>query len=127
MPIYHVWFSTKRRKWLLQGEVAEAVKELIRAVADEKGVQLIESETMVDHVHLLIQAEDQVHLSKAMNLLKGTSSRRLFQRFPELKLDAGVNSLWQHRYASKVVPEPAAASVGQYIRTQWQRLEKYER
>ena len=82
---------------------------------------------MLDHVHLLIAAADRTQLSRAMNHLKGISSRRLFQRFPELKLEAGISSFWQHRYAAKVVPEPAAASVGQYIRTQWERLDKYER
>lgn len=62
-----------------------------------------------------------------MNLLKGVTSRQIFQRFPELKLDAAVGAFWQHRYAAKPVPDKAAASVGQYIRTQWDRLEKYER
>ncbi len=127
MALYHVWFATKRRKWLLQGDVGEAAKELIMTVAKEKSINLVECEMMMDHVHLLIAVDDRTDLSKAMNLLKGATSRRLFQRFPDLKLDAGLNSFWQHRYAAKVVPEPAAVSVGQYIRTQWDRLDKYER
>jgi putative transposase len=127
MGLYHVWFATKRRKGLLQGDVSEAARELMMTVAKEKDINLLECETMVDHVHLLLAVDDRAHLSEAMNLLKGTTSRRLFQRFPELKLDAGINSFWQHRYAAKIVPEPAAASVGQYIRTQWDRLDKYER
>lgn len=127
MPLYHVWFATKRRKWLLEGEVATAAKEMMRTVANENSIKLMECETMVDHVHLLIATDDKAQLSKEMNLLKGTSSRRLFQRFPDLKLDAGVANFWQHRYAAKEVAEPAAAAVGHYIRTQWERLEKYER
>jgi len=127
MALYHVWYSTKRRKWLLVGDVGEAAKELMVAVAREKNIDLVECEATVDHVHLLVAADDRTHLSKAMRLLKGTTSRRLFQRFPDLKLDAGIESFWQHRYAAKIVPEPAAASVGNYIRTQWDRLEEYER
>ena len=86
-------------------------------VVNENDIKLMECETMVDHMHLLIAADDRTQLSRALNLLKGTSSRRLFQKFPELKLDAGVGVFWQHRYAAKPVPEPAAASAGQYIRT----------
>jgi len=127
MALYHVWFATKGRKWLLQGDVGEAAKELITTVAKEKSINLMECEMMVDHVHLLIAVDDRTDLSKAVNLLKGATSRRLFQRFPDLKLDAGLNSFWQHRYAAKVVPQPAAVSVGQYIRSQWDRLDKYER
>lgn len=96
-------------------------------VASEKDIKLLECETMVDHVHLLIDAEDRVHVGKAMNLLKGASSRQLFQRFPDLKPDAGINSFWQHRYAAREIPESAAATVSNYIGTQWERLEKYER
>src|SRR3972149_10800896 len=118
MALYHVWFSTKGRKWLLEGDVGEASKELMVTVAKEKKLDLVECEMMVDHAHLLLAVDDREHLSKAMNLLKGTTSRRLFQRYPDLRLDAGLNSFWQHRYAAKAVLEPAAASVGNYIRTQ---------
>jgi len=127
MPLYHVWFATKRRKWLLQGDVGEAVKGLMWTVAKEKNISLLECEMIVDHVHLLISTEDRARLSMAMNLLKGATSRRIFQRFPELKLDAKVGAFWQHRYAAKLVPEAAAATVGRYIRTQCDRLDRYER
>jgi putative transposase len=96
-------------------------------VAKDKNIRLLECEIIVDHVHLLVLAEDRTRLSTAMNLLKGVTSRRIFQRFPELKLDARVGAFWQHRYGAKLVSEAAAATVGRYIRTQWDRLEKYER
>ena len=102
-------------------------EESIWAVAREKNIRLLECETIVDYVHLLVSAEDRTRLSKAMNLLKGVTSRLILQRFPELRLDAGVGAFWQHRYAAKPIPEPAVATVGGYIRTQWDRLEKYER
>lgn len=31
--IYHVWFATKRRKWLLQGYAEERVKALLAEAA----------------------------------------------------------------------------------------------
>jgi putative transposase len=127
LALYHVWFSTKRRKWLLLGDIADAAREVMSAVAEAKGMRLRECEAIVDHVHLLVEVEDRAALSRAMNYLKETTARRLFQRFPELKLDGGVNNLWQHRYAFKEIPEAATPIVGKYIRTQWDRLEDYER
>ena len=127
MPLYHVWFGTNRRKWLLQEDVATRAKELILATAAEKGIKLLECETMVDHVHLLLDVADQASLSRAINFLKGVSARRLNQEFPELRLDAGVGHVWQHRYAAKIVAAAAVPAVAGYIRTQWERLEKYER
>ena len=41
MPLYHAWFSTKRRKWLREGELEGTVKELIRAVAAEKRIEIL--------------------------------------------------------------------------------------
>jgi len=127
MTLFHAWFGTKRRKWLLQGDVAEEVKKLLHSIANEHGIRLLECETMPDHVHLLLEAGSPEELSRAMNLLKGASSRRLFQALPDVKLDGGTSTLWQHRYAAKPVPPSSATSVGTYIRTQWDRLEKYER
>jgi putative transposase len=107
MALYHVWFGTKRRKWLLQGEVTEAANKLMAQIAHEKGIKLLECQAIVDHMHLLVEVETKEDLAKAMNLLKGVSARRLFQQFPELKLDAGVANFWQHRYGSKIIPASA--------------------
>ena len=127
MPFYHAWFATKRRKWLLQGDVEDFVREGIASVAREKGIELIVSGTAVDHVHVLIRAGDRQESPRAMNYIKGLTSRRLFERLPELKLDIGMNNFWQHRYGVKVVPESAKEPIAQYIRTQQERLEKYAR
>lgn len=82
---------------------------------------------MVDHVHLLVEAENGARLSKAVHLLKGASARRLLELVPDIRVDAGVNHFWQKRYGSKPVAARALASVANYIRTQKERPEKYER
>ena len=127
MPLYHAWFATKRRKWLLQGDVDDLVKEIIASVAMEKRIDLVECETAVDHVHVLLRAPDRRELSRAINYIKGLTSRRLFEQLPELKLDIGMNNFWQHRYGLKVVPEGGREAVAAYIRTQKERLDKYAR
>jgi len=127
MPLHHVWFSTKRRKWLLQGEVLDAAREQFRTIAAREGIKLIESEAIVDHVHMLLDVDDKAELARAMNYLKGASARALFLTFPMLKLDAHTNSFWQNGYKSKVVPPEAVEQVRHYIRSQWDRLENYAR
>ena len=124
---YHVWFSTKRRKWLLQGEIEELVKTLLTETVGEKQMRLLECQPIIDHVHLLIEAGSDDDLSWTMTLLKGRSSYELFRRLPELKLDAGENSFWQRGFAARIVPPEQLETVRWYIRTQDRRLEKYER
>ena len=127
VPLYHVWFATKRRRWLLEGDVEDTVKTLVGTIASEKGIDVLEFETCVDHMHILLRAANRPELSRAMNYIKGLSSKRLFEQIPELKLDIGMDNFWQRRYGWKAVPEGARKSVAQYIRTQHERLESYVR
>ena len=127
MPLFHVWFATKGRRWLLLGEVQEAAKRELQAVASEKGIALLECEAIVDHVHLLLDVADRRRLPRVMNDLKGISSRRVFATFPELKMDAETEHFWQKGYGKKVVPPAALEATKRYIRTQWERLDGFER
>jgi REP element-mobilizing transposase RayT len=62
-----------------------------------------------------------------MNDLKGVSARRLFEAFPELKLDAHTNHFWQQGYGSKLVAPGALNATKRYIQTQWERTDSFER
>jgi len=109
------------------GEIEGAVKTHLEKVAHEKGISLLECQPMVDHVHLLIEAGSDEELSWTMKLLKGRSSYELFRGLRELKVDAGESSFWQRSFAARPVPENQMERVRHYIRTQDERLEKYER
>src|SRR5688572_33450917 len=111
MALYHVWFATKQRKWLIRGEVVDFLRQQLRSIAEEKQLTLLECEAIVDPVHLLIEAPGRLELSRAMNHLKGISSRRLSIQFPDFKQDANVGSFWQHRYGFKELPSEALPTV----------------
>jgi putative transposase len=123
--LYHVWFSTKRRRGLLAGDVEIQAKQMLRLIAEDKGIDLRLCETMVDHVHLLLSARPQ-ELSRQVKLLKGISARRLFQQFPDIKLDARIDRFWQRGFGYRATGG-GAHDVAWYIGTQKQRTGKYER
>ncbi len=118
---YHVWFSTKARKPVLEGEIAEDVKQLLLDTAKRAGIELLEVESAYDHVHLLVAASEGQTLPSIMHQLKGTSSRLLSLKHPELRFDMGTNSFWQKSYGSRRITESELPTVGRYIRTQDQR------
>ena len=124
--LYHGWFATKNRKWLLLGDVEEAAKAYVWEIAAENEIRLLECETMVDHIHLLLETT-ATDLPETMRVLKGGSAYRIFRQFPELKMDAKTNNFWQRRYGAKQVEEGARLSTIQYIRTQKERPEKFGR
>jgi putative transposase len=108
------------------GEIGEVARTLLIDAARDKGIALLECQTIVDHVHILVASESVAELSWTLKLLKGRSSFELSRRFPELKLDGRVPSIWQRGFGSRLVPSSEVESVRRYIQTQDQRLAKYE-
>jgi putative transposase len=77
---------------------------------------MLELEMAHDHVHLLIDVGPILSLPQTMQFLKGVSARRVFERFPELKLDLGHDHFWQRGYGFRHVNRGAARAIATYIR-----------
>ena len=60
---YHVWFSTKGRRAALDGDIGDEVKRLLIETARRTGIQLMETEAVADHVHLLVEVKGAQTLS----------------------------------------------------------------
>ena len=56
----------------------------MRAVGEDFGCEPVEFNGETEHVHLLVNFPPTVALSRLVNSLKGVSSRRLRQEFPDL-------------------------------------------
>ncbi|MCJ7509620.1 MAG: IS200/IS605 family transposase [Dehalococcoidia bacterium] len=114
----HVWFSTKMRKIALVDEIGAEIRRLLREVATRTSIKLLEMETVADHVHLLMRLEPEQALSSAMHRLKGATSRYIFLKFPELKVDMGHNSFWQKGYGFRRLDPSEVPRVRRYMRSQ---------
>ncbi len=114
--LYHVWFSPRRRKPILLGDIDEAVKRHFAAIAQENKIEILECETGYDHVHLLVKPPPKMPLSEAMRLLKGASARYIFREFDGLKIDLRNDHFWQRGYGFRRVNPGAIRSTVSYIR-----------
>ncbi len=63
----------------------ERMAEIMQAVCANFGAQLREFNGEADHVHLLVNFPPTIAVSRLVNSLKGVSSRRLRQEFPDLR------------------------------------------
>lgn len=115
---HHVTFSTKRRKPVLAGELGERIRYRFDKLARERSFELIELNAWLDHVHMLIFVRPGEDLAYIMNILKGTTARRIFQEFDDLKMQIGENHLWGRRFHAQEVPSEAVDEVRRYIRDQ---------
>ena len=82
---YHVIWCPKYRRRVLGGRVEARLKQLIGQGVIECGGQVIELETMPDHVHLLLEVAPTVPLSALMQKLTGRTSGQLRAEFPHLR------------------------------------------
>lgn len=128
---YHVvWCPKYRRKVITSldptlhnppiegdpGPVDERLKQIIRDVCDETGSELLELETMPDHVHLLVDCDPQYGINKLVRLIKGRTSRYLRSEFPSLK--RRLPTLWTNSYFVATVGGAPLSIVKQYVQNQ---------
>ena len=74
----------------------ERLKQIIREVCKETGNDILELETMPDHVHLLVDCDPQYGINRLVRLIKGRTSRYLRSEFPSLK--RRLPTLWTNSY-----------------------------
>ena len=90
---YHFVWSTKYRRKVLVGDIAERLKDLHKSIASEKGFDIAVQEVQPDHVHLFIRAHPKFSPSTITKILKGITAKKLFEEYPELRLKTLERSL----------------------------------
>ena len=80
----HLVFVTRYRHRVFTAAHLERMEEIMRDVCADFGTELREFNGEANHVHLLVNFPPTTALSKLVNSLKGVSSRRMRQEFPEL-------------------------------------------
>jgi len=70
---YHLVWSTKYRYKILQGNVRLRVRDIIRQVCAENGVEIIRGVLSADHVHMFVSVPPKLAISDLMRKMKGRS------------------------------------------------------
>jgi len=77
------------------------------ADCEDFGCKLVEFNGETEHIHLLVNLPPTVALSRLVNSLKGVSSRRLRQEFPDLARHYWrTRRLWSESYFAGSVEVP---------------------
>ena len=77
----HLVLVTKYRRKVITVEVLERLKEIFNATCLKWESRVVEFNGEADHVHLLIEYNPKVQLSKFVNNLKTVSSRLIRKEF----------------------------------------------
>ena len=95
---YHIVWITKYRYPILQGEVGEGCRELLREIARSKEMIIYAGAINRDHVHMLIGIPPHISVSRAVQYLKGKSSHKLLSEYSSLKKRYWGQHLWARGY-----------------------------
>ena len=112
---YHIVWITKYRFKVLKGALRQRVREIIRRVCQEMGVQIISGVLSTDHVHMFVSLPPNVSVSKFMQKVKGRSSFKVQQEFPEIKKRYWGRHFWARGYFSTTSGAITDEAILQYI------------
>lgn len=76
---------------------------------------MLEIEIMLDHIHLFVSALPKYSPSQLMNIIKGTTGRRISKQFPELNIKGSV---WTRAYFVASAGNVSAETIQKYIQNQ---------
>ena len=115
----HLVFVTKFRHNVFTDRHLTRLEEIMRTVCADFETELVEFNGEGEHVHLLVNFPPKVALSKLVNSLKGVSSRRMRQEFPDLvRHYYRANKLWSASYFAGSVGGAPLTVLRQYIEQQ---------
>ncbi len=110
---FHCIFSTKDRRPLIRPELRERLWPFLGGIARQNKMKAIEIGGVEDHIHILLSLPSTMAISKAMQLIKGGSSKWIHETFPEQRLFA-----WQEEYGAFSVSMSQLDKTIEYIKGQ---------
>lgn len=113
---YHVIFTTKYRRKVLEDRVDARLKELLYEKQSDYCYTIIELEVMPDHVHLLIEIDPDTTPSSVIGRIKGYTAGMIRKEFPSVR--SRIPSLWTRSKFISSVGSVSLETVKRYIEEQ---------
>ena len=116
---YHIVWCVKYRHKVITPAIEADLFEALQKIGANNKCSLVEFNTDLDHVHLMVDCHPQVYIPSLMKALKGVSARILMKKYGnELKKKLWGDHLWNPSYYIATVSENTEAQIREYIRSQ---------
>jgi putative transposase len=111
--LYHFLFSTKGRRPLISSAMKPRLHDYIGGIVRGEDGDLLEINSVTDHVHLLVRLHPTRAVADMLRLIKSNSSRWVNETYRR-----GPTFAWQEGYAAFTVSQSQVARIAAYIRGQ---------
>ena len=116
---YHIVWCVKYRRKIITSTVEKSLLSNINKIADDNNFKIIEMNTDMDHIHLLIDCSPQHYIPNVMEALKGVSARLLMKQYGDsLRHQLYAGHLWNPSYFIATVSENTEEQIKEYIHKQ---------
>lgn len=112
---YHFVFVTKYRYHVLKGDVALKTRELIRQTCEAFEIEILKGVVSKDHIPIWVSAPPNLAPSEIMRRIKGRTSTKLFETFPELKKRYWGRHFWARGYFCVTSGEVTEEMIRNYL------------
>jgi putative transposase len=112
LNVHAIWSTKGRVPWITQ-DVEQRIWEYIGGIARQKRVTPICVGGCDDHIHVLLRLPANLDTSKAIQLIKGSSSKWIHEVFPHLRAFR-----WQDGFGAFSVSQSGIPAVFKYIKNQ---------
>ena len=116
----HIVLVTKYRKQLLQGSIADDVKQKILDIANTRGYEIIAMETDKDHIHFLLSYDTTDRVCDIVKIVKQETTYYLWQKYNSVlsKQYWKKKIFWSYGYFACSIGEVSSATIQKYIESQ---------
>ena len=115
---YRLVMCIKYRRKVINNSISDRLKDIFVDIAPNYGVELLEWNHDIDHVHLLFKAKPNTEISKLLNAYKSASSRRIKNEFPSIRKHLWKEYFWSKSYCLVTTGGAPLEVVKQYIENQ---------
>ncbi|XJQ35918.1 IS200/IS605 family transposase [Edwardsiella ictaluri] len=91
---YHIVWTPKYRFRILRNNVGKVVYKQLRISSEQPGIEVVELNVQIAHVHLLVKVPPRFSISHVIGYLKGKTALRLLSKCPYLR----KNKLWGNHF-----------------------------
>lgn len=116
----HIVLVTKYLKQLLQGSIADDVKQKILDIANTRGYEIIAMETDKDHIHFLLSYDATDRVCDIVKIVKQETTYFLWQKYNSVlsKQYWKKKIFWSDGYFACSIGEVSSATIQKYIESQ---------
>ena len=111
----HLVWVTKYRYKVLTQEVGLRIRDIIRQVCESNDIQIIKGRVSRDHVHLYISYPPKLGVSEIVKRIKGRSSRKIQEEFPQLHKKYWGRHFWGIGYAAFSAGDVTDEMIREYL------------